>query len=238
MSIVIASRFRGPTTSGNGGYTAGLVAARLIDDAGPQAVTVTLRLPPPLERELAVGPAGTGIVVTDGADLVAEAALAPPEDAVVLDDAVVPAVPTETAREISASYPGFHQHPFPECFVCGPAREPGDGLRLFPGRLPDGRTACVWDVAPDVAGRPEFVWAALDCPGGWAAPIEGRPMVLGRITARVFPERAPAAGDACVVTGKVVGSEGRKVWTATTLHAPDGVVIGSARATWIVLPEA
>lgn len=238
MSLVIASRFRGPATSGNGGYTAGLVAARLTDTIEHQAVTVTLRLPPPLERELAVEPAESGIVVTDGADLVVEAALATPEDAAALDDAVVPAVPTEEAREISASYPGFTKHPFPECFVCGPERESGDGMHLFPGRLDDGRTACVWDVGPDVAGRPEFVWAALDCPGGWAAPIEGRPMVLGRMTARVFPDRVPAPGDACVVTGRVVGSEGRKVWTATTLRSPDDVVIGSAHATWIVLPTA
>ena len=52
MSLVIASRFRGPATSGNGGYTAGLVAARLTDTIEHQAVDHTLHpLPQRLEEE-------------------------------------------------------------------------------------------------------------------------------------------------------------------------------------------
>ena len=47
----------------------------------------------------------------------------------------------DEAVAASATYPGFSAHPFPTCFVCGPERAEGDGLRLFPGRLPDGRTA-------------------------------------------------------------------------------------------------
>ena len=31
-----------------------------------------------------------------------------------------------------------HEHPLPTCFVCGPARAKGDGLRIFAGPL--GRT--------------------------------------------------------------------------------------------------
>src|SRR5690348_13590046 len=42
MAIVIARRFRGPEASGNGGYSAGLIAREL----GGHEVDVTLRLPP------------------------------------------------------------------------------------------------------------------------------------------------------------------------------------------------
>lgn len=226
MTLTVQSRFRGPTTSGNGGYVAGLLAARL--EAG--AVTVTLRTPPPLETPLSVVPSSSSDVsLMDGETLVAVAAEAAGDDLVT-----VAPVPAEDVAAISAGYPGFASHPFPECFVCGPARSPGDGLRLFPGRVGDGRTACTWSVEPDVAGSPEFVWAALDCPGGWSAPIEGRPMVLGRITALV--SAVPAAGESCLVMGGLAGTEGRKTWTDSTAYGADGRLLGRARSTWIALP--
>ncbi|SDU45091.1 hypothetical protein [Jiangella alkaliphila] len=225
MTVTVRSRFRGPTTSGNGGYVAGVLAARL--GGGP--VTVTLRTPPPLETPLAVSSSpDDGVSLMDGDTLVAVAAPASDGDLVA-----VPPVPVAEVAEISARYPGFAAHPFPECFVCGPDRSPGDGLRLFPGRLGDGRTACLWSVGDDVAGAPEFVWAALDCPGGWSAPIEGRPMVLGRITASI--DDVPASGESCLVMGSFVGTEGRKTWTDSTLYAADGRVLGRARSTWIAI---
>lgn len=224
MTVTVRSRFRGPTTSGNGGYVAGVLAGRLGD--GP--VTVTLRTPPPLETPLTVrSSADDGMELTHGDALVA-AAVSSSDDLVT-----VPPVPLESVAEISAGYPGFTSHPFPECFVCGPDRSPGDGLRLFPGRVGDGRTACLWSVGPDVAGAAEFVWAALDCPGGWSAPIEGRPMVLGRITAAVSD--VPTAGESCLVMGALVGAEGRKTWTDTTLYGSGGRVLGRARSTWITI---
>jgi hypothetical protein len=224
MTLTVQSRFRGPTTSGNGGYVAGLLAAR----AGDGPVTVTLRTPPPLETPLSVESSSEGVSLTDGSTLVAVAVPGSEGDLV----AVEPVAASEVAA-ISARYPGFSAHPFPECFVCGPDRSPGDGLRLFPGRVGDGRTACAWSAAPDVAGAAEFVWAALDCPGGWAAPIEGRPMVLGRIAALV--SGVPAAGETCLVMGSLVGTEGRKTWTDSTVYGDDGRVLGRARSTWIAI---
>lgn len=224
MTVTVRSRFRGPTTSGNGGYVAGLLASRLGD--GP--ATVTLRTPPPLDTPLTVrSSAPDALELSDGSTLVAVVAAAPD------DLAAVPPVPVEEVAEISARYPGFTAHPFPECFVCGPERSPEDGLRLFPGRVGDGRTACLWSVAPDVAGAPEFVWAALDCPGGWSAPIEGRPMVLGRITAAVSD--LPLPSESCLVMGALVGTEGRKTWTDSTLYGADARVLGRARSTWIAI---
>lgn len=226
MTLTVQSRFRGPTTSGNGGYVAGLLAAEFPAGGGP--VTVTLRTPPPLETPLSVSPSSEGVSLMDGSTLVAVAGAS--EGDLV---AVEPVGLSEVAA-VSARYPGFSAHPFPECFVCGPDRSPGDGLRLFPGRVGDGRTACAWSVGSDVAGSAEFVWAALDCPGGWSAPIEGRPMVLGRITALVSD--VPAAGETCLVMGALVGTEGRKTWTDSTVYGSDGRVLGRARSTWIALP--
>jgi hypothetical protein len=130
------------------------------------------------------------------------------------------------------TYPGFAAHPFPTCFVCGPERPPGDGLRLFPGRLPDGRTAAPWIVPDDI--EPTLVWAALDCPGGWAIPMEDRPYVLGRMSGRV--DALPAAGDGCVVMGALVSEEGRKAHVITTVYSPDGTVLALSAATWIAVP--
>lgn len=131
--MIIGSRYHGPPGSGNGGYTAGLIAAEL----GGDAIEVTLRKPPPLETELSLShePDG-GVVVHDpSGERVAEA-----KRTVIASDEVVPAVSFATAVEASRTYQGFVRHPFPTCFVCGPQREPDDGLRVFPGRLADGRT--------------------------------------------------------------------------------------------------
>jgi hypothetical protein len=227
MTLTVHHRFRGPAASGNGGYVSGLIAAAL--GSGP--VTVTLRTPPPLDVPLRAVDTDGHLAVVYGEVTVAEAA-----SSTSTDLRSVPPVAPVDARSASAAYAGLSLHPFPECFVCGPARAPGDGMRLFPGRLGDGRTACVWTVGADLADQAEFVWAALDCPGGWSAPIEGRPMVLGRMTGEV--STLPTAGEECVVMGLLLGSEGRKVWTATTAYGADGRELGRAHATWITLPAA
>lgn len=219
--MLIAARYNGPPGSGNGGYSAGLLAARL----GPGPAEVTLRRPPPLETELTVvHDAGTARAL-DGDQLIAEARPAPggkPD--------VVPPVPLPEAVAAAERYTGFAAHPFPTCYVCGPRRD--DGLGLFPGVLPDGRTAAPWRVASDVSAV--TMWAALDCPGGWAVLSEGRPYVLGRIA--VWLDALPAPGDTCVVTGRHVGGEGRKADVLSTVYGPDGAVLAAARATWIALP--
>ncbi len=75
------------------------------------------------------------------------------------------------------------------------------------------------------------VWAALDCPGGWAVLAPGRPYLLGRIAAVVAA--LPQPGDECVVTGALVRVDGRKALVHTSLYGPDGALLGAARATWI-----
>ncbi len=221
--MIIGSRFNGPPGTGNGGYSAGRCATSL----GPRdgAIEVTLLRPPPLDEELTPR-AEDGLlrVYTTAGDLVAEARES------TVDEFVAP-VAWADAVEVSKDYPGFRSHPFPTCFVCGTEREVGDGLRLFPGRLPDRRTAAPFVVPDEIA--PELVWAALDCPGGWSVPLEGRPYVLGRIAARV--DALPAPGQKCVVMGQMTGEEGRKAFTVSSLYGPRGELLATARGTWIAL---
>jgi hypothetical protein len=227
MTLRVDRRFRGPSDSGNGGYVCGLVAAHAGASVGGPAAEVTLRSPPPLDTAMSVVTDASVARLLCGEVTVAEglpATLAPHP---------VPPVDAVTARAAAAVYPGLVRHPFPECFVCGPARAPGDGLRLFPGRLGDGRTACAWTVSADVADRPEFVWAVLDCPGGWSAELEGRPMVLGRMTAQI--RALPVVGEECVVMGLFLGTAERKTWTATAAYGADGRELGLAHSTWLTI---
>ena len=216
---MIERRFRGPTESGNGGYTCGLVAA-FVD--GP--AEVTLRVPPPLDRALRVEQNGDVVRAFDDGTLVAEAKpttidLEPPE----------PPSFEEAAR--AALPDGDQDSPFPECFVCGPHREPGDGLRIFAGALAGRVVAAPWIPAEPYTG-PEFVWAALDCPGAYACGFGERGvLVLGRLGARV--DALPRAGERCAVVAWPLGEEGRKAYAGTALYGEGGRVLGVARATWI-----
>jgi hypothetical protein len=218
MELVIDRKFRGPSESANGGYTCGLLASFL---HGP--AEVTLRLPPPLERPLEVATDGP-IELRDGSDVVAEASSAELDlempEPISFDEAAAAALPE-----------GDKESVFPECFVCGWARE--DGLRIYAGPVDGGEVvAATWLPREDVIA-PEFVWAALDCPGAYAVHfgVRGNP-VLGRLTARV--EHLPHAGERCVVMAWPLGEERRKLFAGTAVYGQDGRVLGSARATWII----
>jgi UDP-2,3-diacylglucosamine pyrophosphatase LpxH len=67
-TLSIDRRFCGPPGSGNGGYTAGRLAALIGDPA-----EITLRRPPPLETEMRVERAGSRLLLVHGDDLIAEA---------------------------------------------------------------------------------------------------------------------------------------------------------------------
>ena len=229
MSFVVPSRFCGPPESGNGGWVSGH-AARLVPTSPDRpAVSVRLRTPPPLDRPMTVTSVDGGIRVSDGDHLVLEAAAAPAPE-----PRGIPApVPFAEAQAAGEHYEGLAEHPFPTCFSCGTGRERGDALRLQPGRVEgwDGAYACAWAPGPDV--DLETVWAALDCPGGWASGIAGRPMVLGTMTAHVTA--LPVAGEEHVVMAWQRGDEGRKHLSGTALYAADGRLLAQAEATWIAI---
>ena len=204
--LIVASRYRGPARSGNGGYTCGLTAGLL----GGTDVEVTLRAPPPLDRPLRID----GCTVYDGDALVAEAVPSPVE--LELPD---PVMPVEGAAD-----PG---HPFPTCFTCGPARR--DGLGLVPTPVGGGRVAATWRVRQPTVER---VWAALDCPGAFAVnpDFERGITVLGRLVAHV--EEVPRDGEVLsVVAWPLAGGDERRSYAGTCVFRGDEP-LAWARATW------
>lgn len=244
--LVVPRRFRGPTSSGNGGWSAGALAS-LLDPEHGSAVTVTLRQPPPLETPMRVADDKGNLVVTHDGAPVLEAASASSEP-----QRVEP-VTVEEARAAEAAYAGREHHPFPECFSCGIGREPGDGLRIFPGPVSDQgglvRVAATW--TPDESLHEDWheyagaerraslpvTWAALDCIGAWTVDMVGRKIVLGRITARV--SSLPVVGEEHVVVGLARSADGRKHHTAGSIYDSRGALVGVAEHVWITIdPEA
>jgi len=235
--LLVASRFRGPARSGNGGYTCGALAA--LAPSGWPAVSVRLSQPPPLDVAMTVTRSEDLLIASHDAREVARATRADH------DPEPVPPVDAATARAAEAAYPGLTSHPFPTCFSCGTGREPGDGLRIFPGPLSDGRVAATWTPDPGVtADWHEYTdaarevghavtWAALDCAGGWAADIGERLMVLGTMTARLWS--LPAVGEEHVVVGSARGGSGRKQLSATSLYDAAGRLVGTAEHVWIAV---
>ena len=227
-TLSIARRYQGPPDSGNGGYVSGLVAATLQVD-----VRVRLLSPPPLDAplELAAGAAGEWLL-SSGAGPVARAT------ACRLDLAVPSPPRYVQAVWASQHYAGFHQHAFPECFVCGPLRPRGDGLRIFPGMLDTGIVAAPWLAADaldagDGKVAAEFHWAALDCPGYFAVSGGRRLMLLGELQAHI--DRRVHVGEPCTVIGWRIGADGRKHFAGTAIFDKDGELCARARATWVEL---
>ena len=81
--------------------------------------------------------------------------------------------------------------------------------------------------------RPDFLWAALDCPGYWSVEASAGLALLGRMTARLTTD--VAIGETLVVSGWAIASEGRKHHVGTALHQADGTLVACARSTWITV---
>jgi hypothetical protein len=221
MELILPRRYRGPLTSANGGYACGRLAA-FVDG---EEVEVTLRLPPPLDRPLAVRRDGESVRLLDGDAVVAEA-----RPASVGLDPPAP-VSVQAAEAARARHVRGWDVEFNECFVCG-TRAEGDGLALHVGPVPEREPLHAAPVALDEPA-PEIVWAAIDCPGAYAVGPQGRgEVVLGRMTARVV--RVPRPGETCVVAAWPLGEDGRKLHAGTALFAEDGELLAIARQTWIV----
>jgi hypothetical protein len=228
--IVIDPAFEGPPASAHGGYACGMLAPYLPADA-----EITLRAPVPLGTALILALSDGGASLRDGTTVVAEGA-----STQLANGTPEPPVFAE-ALAATASFPGLLSHPYPRCVGCGTARTDAVALRLFPGPLAArDLVAAVWypsiDATADGLIRPEFAWAALDCPGGWAAigfGRVGRRIVLGRMAARLL---APiTAQSAHIVVGWLEGVSGRKLVAGSALYSRDGALQGFSRQTWITL---
>lgn len=229
--MLIEPRYCGPPDSGNGGYVCGRLASFI---EGPAVVRLQLR--PPLGVKMEVRSTGKGVELRHRADVVAWAQ----PSQVALE---IPAPPSYAeAESASRSYAGLRAHPFPGCFVCGPQRKKGDGLRIFAGPVP-GRSLVAAPWIPhrslgDPQGnvRPEFIWAALDCPGAFSFEVPaGTPMLLGELAAAI---KGPlAVGERCVAAAWALTRDGRRHYTATALFSESGECRGLARATWFMMPS-
>ena len=232
--VTIDRRFCGPPTSANGGYACGVAAAQLARGVGAGPIEVTLRTPPPLDTPIDVERDGERTILRHGEQLVAEGIRA--------ELAIAPPAPVtfEEAADAARRYPWAERHPFPGCFVCGPARAEGDGLRIFPGAV-TGRdvAAAPWIphasvAAPDGSVPPEIVWSVLDCPSWFGLACfhswEGLAL-LGRLTAEI--RALPGAGERLVCMGWFMGRDGRKAHVGSALFSERGELRALAKATWI-----
>lgn len=223
--LVIGRRFNGPPDSGNGGYVSGRLG-RLFD----VAAEVTLRAAVPLEKPLTLARAGGTVALRDGDEVVAEVTAKP----LVLDVPVSP-VDFAAAEKLSALGGSGADSPYNTCFVCGRGRR--DGLRVFcsPVEGAGGIHAGAWVPDASLEGArgkvaPEFLWGALDCPGGSAA-CEAEALT-GRMHG--IADADLPIGEKCIVLAWPVGAEGRKRYAGTAVLDSQGRVRAKALSTWIM----
>ena len=240
-SVMIEQRFCGPPKSANGGYVCGLLAAYVDGDA-----EITLLAPPPLGQRLDIVTGEHRVELSQEETLLATARR------VDIEIPEIPAITFGEARDAALRSPrDDSRHPLPTCFVCGPARADGDGLRIKPGPLPPcsgcatGMLAAPWApydnlAAADGAVASEFIWAALDCPTGFAG-VGARHLgmtgteaiLLGRMRAHIA--RRPRPGDACVLVAWPTGRDRRKLFANSALLSSEGRLLALAEATWLVV---
>jgi hypothetical protein len=240
-SVVIEKRFCGPPNSANGGYVCGILAAHI---GGP--AEITLLAPPPLGQQLVLVAGECGVELRKDETTFATGR------GVRIEVPEIPGVKFSEAQEAVCRTPyDESRHSLPMCFVCGPARAHGDGLRILAGPLPTrpdlktGTFAATWVPYSNLAGEDgavagEFVWAALDCPTGYAA-VGARHLgmtgveaiLLGRMSARI--EKRPRPGDPCIVVAWPTGRDGRKLFASSALLSSDGEFLAVAQATWLLV---
>jgi hypothetical protein len=240
-SIMIQKRFCGPPRSANGGYVCGLLAGHVDGSA-----EITLMSPPPLDQPLDILTGERSVELRKGEKILATARK------IRIDVPEIPIVSFPEAQDAaSRSAADESRHPLPMCFVCGPARADGDGLRIIPGPpapRPDymtGTLAAPWVPYPNLASEDgavasEFVWAALDCPSGYAGVraqhlgmTGAETILLGRMSARI--EKRPHPGDRCIIVSWPIGRHGRKLFASSALLSSNGGLLAAAQATWILV---
>ena len=88
--------------------------------------------------------------------------------------------------------------------------------------------------------RTEFLWAALDCPAGWAVVNlqnslypDSPYIMLGRFVAEV--KEGLKSGQNYVTIGWPIGNDGRKLFGGSAIFEENGKLLAAAKATWIVI---
>lgn len=228
-SITIQKRFCGPPNSGNGGYTAGIIAANV-----PFSPKVTLRTPPPLDHSMQLESTATTARLLNKDIIVAEAKVTD------LQLSIPPSVSFEEASMASMAADAYESLPFHTCFVCGMSRAKEDGLRIQPRTIGQQKVAAPWvpfanlGNEADIVQEP-FVWAALDCPGVWAIQDLTQFYLLGQMAAKI--SHPIMVGKKYVILGWVIAAEGRKTWTGTAIYDETQHVCAYAQGTWITIKK-
>lgn len=236
ITIRIPARFNGPDGHANGGYLCGLLAENT-----PWLAEFTLRKMIPVEQDLIwtfddetaslTGNDVTYITARKGS----------------LSDIIAPKNPGLVAAKAADAKARVTRSTenYPNCYVCGPSRADGDGMRLHAGPIDDSEEATYatyWRPAAymsdDATGLVpnRFIYAALDCPGADAAKTDDEELVLlGRFTVETFHN--VFVHDDCVVIGWCSKREGRKRFSHTTVFGPDGQLVARADAIWFVVHD-
>lgn len=230
-ALLIPDRIHGYPEVAFGGYVAGLLAGH----HGAETVRVDFRRAVPVGDPLRLTTVDGVSALTDGeGTLLASAAAATLE-------LVVPPAPSwaeaEKATETALSSP---LRSVTDCYGCGVACPPGQGLRLFAWGLADREImAAAWTPDPGLATEtgelpPENVWSALDCPGGIAAWHYAK-MARGAVTAALTATqlRPVLAGAEYISHAWPLGREGRKHTVGVALSTAGGELCALGEALWI-----
>ncbi len=231
-TITISKQYNGPPASANGGYVSGLIAASM---AG--AASVSLKSPPPLDVALTLLSDGQSAKLINGDTLIAEG------HQTDLDLRVPSLKHGFKTTPIAALETGEFE-PFDSCFVCGNNRQVDDGLHII-SKSVENRSDLVagqWELDENISTdgfvKPEFIWAALDCPGYFAC-APGEAALLGKFDAEIL-RPLPLAEQATVIgwdmTPKTKNGHalsGRKRLAGTAVLNAKGDVIAKALAVWV-----
>ena len=195
-------KYCGPPRSGNGGYVCGLCAQHSYFSLSPEnqeqirepfSFEVKYKNPLPVETEFQVinSARESSLTDMDGNQVFAQGKTTTGTSTSLPDP-----ITYRQAQEAAVKSLPSDQHIFPDCFVCGPNRHTGDGLRIFAGPLgSEPMVAAPWDVHPSFVLKERLLplpvlWAALDCPGYFAYHFQSSstfiPTVLAKMQCTVY----------------------------------------------------
>ena len=227
-TIVVHGRFQGPTGSGQGGYTAGLVGAAL---TGACRADFHRRIP--LDTPL------TRVSTEPG---VAE--LRHNNDLILRVGEVETAIPTppfiDRARAATgrAAHPPGSREQVPECFSCG-IRD--HSLEVWAGPVDDGTfyattwTPPAWTAPGGSVGR-EILWAVIDCPAGAKTCFDTDPprvALTGSMTAELIEPVVPEIDH--VIVAWAEDWRGRRRRSGAALFNTGGRLLARQVSMWIAL---
>jgi hypothetical protein len=189
-----------------------------------------------LDEELEVRVEADAARAFAGDELVADALAASP-----LAGWDGPTVSLDAARAATARFAPPAGGTFDHCFVCGRARH-DDGFGVFPGPV-EGTdlvaapwTPPAWSADPDGVVLPQFVWAALDCPGYFA--VFGIALELAYLARQQSELLAQIrAGVEYIVVGRPLGRDRRKGFAATAILDSGGAVLAHSEQLLIAPRE-